>query len=68
MEIISYDRENEVLSIKSNTKTVWEYSPISKSVYDEILYFNSSEKIVKNLLRKLPVVGEYKGVYNEFRS
>ena len=36
MEILSYNLKTGVLSVKYNTKTVWEYSPINEDTKESI--------------------------------
>jgi uncharacterized protein YneF (UPF0154 family) len=62
MEILSYNLKTGVLSVKYNTKTVWEYSPINEDTFYQIMGAKSSNSKVKNILRKLSIVGENKGV------
>ena len=60
MEILNYDKENEILSVKYNTKVVWEYSKVDKEMYKKIK--GAKDSAVELMLRKLLIVGENKEV------
>ena len=62
MEIINYNTENGVLSVRYNTKNIWEYFPVDEDTFYGIMTVKSSEAEVKRILRKLSIIGENKGV------
>jgi len=61
MEIVHYDKEKRVLSIRYNTKVIWEYQGVNEDEYKAVLNATSETK-VRKLLSQQFIVGEYKGV------
>ena len=64
MEILDYNRKEELLLIRYNTKNIWEYKDITEEIY-KILQKKKTEKDMKVILRKLLIVGENKGLKYE---
>lgn len=60
MTIVDYDENREVLSVKFNTNTVWNYKNISKQVYQKIKTAADPEHIVRSMLHKSFIVGTSK--------
>ncbi len=61
MEIVEYNEKRQMLSLRYNTHVVWKYSPVTKTMYTDILNAESPEKCVKRLFRHSNVLGVYKG-------
>ena len=62
MKIINYNKKKKVLSVKYNTKTIWDYQDVSEDMYNTILNSDSSERELRILLSELFIVGVNKEV------
>ncbi len=65
MEIVKYDRKKKVLSVRYNTKIVWDYKDVEEAEYFKVVEKLQDEGFSKTklqtLLSKQFIVGTHKG-------
>ncbi len=66
MEILGYIEKSETLYVRFNTKYIWDYKPVTKEMYKELINLeNTQEKLLHSMVRKNQLVGTIKEVNND---
>jgi len=58
MELLSYDKKKEMLSVRWNTTAVWNYTGITNTDYAEIVKSESPGNHLSKLVHKTFIIGE----------
>ena len=70
MRILGWSEKDETLFVQFNTKYIWGYKPVTKTMYDELWELNKEEREREfiNMIRTKFLVGTIKEVDNDERS
>ncbi len=57
MQILNYNKDKEILTVRYNTNVTWDYVGVTEKDYKTMLAVEDSPKSIKIILRRLLITG-----------